>query len=629
MSPLTAGGAAAKSCKQTRKNNKRALTGMEDRMLSASQRAATAMAVVLAAAASSTLAQPPADVLSELRQRPPQDEVIYFALPDRFANGDPSNDHGGYAPEKLVSGFDPADPEFYHGGDLAGLTQRLDYIQGLGATAVWLAPIFKNKPVQVGDRYTGAASHGYWITDFTAVDPHFGDEAEMRAFVDAAHARGMKVYLDIVANHTADVIKYRECPENRCAYRNRADYPYTRQGGVDGQPINEGFDGRDFSRLQRPDWAYTPYIPAGEENAKVPAWLNDPIRYHNRGESTFAGESSLDGDFAGLDDLLTEDPVVVQGMIDIFGGWIDKYGVDGFRIDTARHVNPEFWQAFVPAMLERARANGIPNFHIFGEVYDPDPAVTARFTRTDAYPAVLDFPFQKAATDVASGVVGTDALAKIFDADPIYKNGADTAAILPTFLGNHDMGRVGYFVKKGAPESSDAEQLARVKLAHALMFFGRGVPTLYYGDEQGFAGPGGYGASRQDMWDSQVPAFREETPIGGRQAPYSTQAPLYTAIAEMGRIRQAEPALRRGRQVMRASGDKPGLLAWSRMGEDGQEVLVVFNSSTAPINGQVEVEAGSQRWQSVRGDCAAQASAPASYAVAVPALDYLICKSAS
>ncbi|OYX79545.1 MAG: alpha-amylase, partial [Brevundimonas sp. 32-68-21] len=149
------------------------------------------------------------DVLTALRQRPPQDEVIYFLLPDRFANGDSSNDHGGYAPERLKSGFDPSDTDFYHGGDLAGVTQRLDYIQGLGATAVWLAPVFKNKPVQTHGNYTGAAHHGYWITDFTAVDPHFGDEAAMRALVDAAHARGMKVYLDIVANHTADVIRYR------------------------------------------------------------------------------------------------------------------------------------------------------------------------------------------------------------------------------------------------------------------------------------------------------------------------------------------------------------------------------------------------------------------------------------
>lgn len=567
------------------------------------------------------------DALAALRQRLPQDEVIYFLLPDRFANGDATNDHGGYAADRLKSGFDPADTDFYHGGDLAGVTQQLDYIQGLGATAVWLAPVFKNKPVQSHNDYTGAAHHGYWITDFTAVDPHFGDEAAMRALVEAAHARGMKVYLDIVANHTADVIQYRECPEGRCAYRSRADYPYTRRGGVDGAPINEGFDGRDFSRLTRADYAYTPYVPAGEENAKVPAWLNDPIHYHNRGESTFTGESSLDGDFAGLDDLLTEDPVVIQGMIDIFGGWIDKYGIDGFRIDTARHVNPGFWQAFIPAMIGRAEAKGIPNFHIFGEVYDPDPAVTARFTRVDGYPAVLDFPFQKQATDVASGKVGTDALVKLFDADTIYDKGAETAAILPTFLGNHDMGRVGFFVKQANPNADDAEVLARIKLAHALMMFSRGVPTLYYGDEQGFAGAGGYGNSRQDMWPSRTPVYANETPVGGRQPAYSTDAPLYQAIAEMARIRAAAPALRRGRQVVRAYGDKPGLFAMSRIGEDGSEVLALFNTSTAPVAAQVEVEPGSLRWQALRGDCAPKSSAPASVAVRVPPLDYLVCKS--
>jgi neopullulanase len=592
-------------------------------------RALAAAAALLASASPLPVMAQAADTLSALRQRLPQDEVIYFVLPDRFANGDTSNDHGGYAPDRLVSGFDPTDTDFYHGGDLAGVEQRLDYIQGLGATAVWLAPIFKNKPVQSHGRYTGAAAHGYWITDFTAVDPHFGDEAAMRSLVEAAHARGMKVYLDIVANHTADVIKYRECPDAPCPYRSRADYPYTRRGGVDGAPINDGFDGRDFSRLTRPDYAYTPYVPAGEENTKVPAWLNDPIHYHNRGESTFAGESALDGDFAGLDDLLTEDPVVIQGMIDIFGGWIDKYGIDGYRIDTARHVSPVFWQAFIPAMLERAAAKGIPNFHIFGEVYDFDPAVTARFTRVDQYPAVLDFPFQKQATDVASGKVGTDALTKLFDADAVYAKGADTAAILPTFLGNHDMGRVGYFVKQANPEASDDELLARVKLAHALMMFSRGVPTLYYGDEQGFAGAGGYGNSRQDMWPSATAVYAADTPIGGRQPAYSTEAPLYRAIAEMTALRAAEPTLRHGRQVVRASGDKPGLFALSRLADDGSEILILFNSSTDPVAAQVEVEPGSLRWQSLRGDCAAQASAPASVGVRVPPLDYIVCKSVS
>src|SRR5690606_15916408 len=230
----------------------------------------------------------------------------------------------------------------------------------------------------------------------------------------------------------------------------------SRQGGVDGAPINEGFDGSDFSRLTNPNYAYTPYIPAGEETVKVPAWLNDPTLYHNRGDSTFAGESSLDGDFAGLDDLFTENPKVVHGMIEIYGDWIDRYGVDGFRIDTAKHVNPEFWQAFVPAMLERARAKGIPNFHIFGEVYDHDPAELARHTRVDRLPAVLDFAFQSVATDVANGAKAPDALAKMFAADALYEGGAEAALQLPTFLGNHDMGRIGGFVLKAHPQASDA-----------------------------------------------------------------------------------------------------------------------------------------------------------------------------
>ena len=599
----------------------------ELRLLAALLAAATTAPAFAASPADGRSPAPPPQALADLRERLPQDEVIYFLLPDRFDNGDAANDRGGVAGDRLQHGFDPADTDFYHGGDLAGLTRRLDYIQGLGATAVWLAPVFRNKPVQSHGTYTGAAHHGYWITDFTSVDPHFGDDAAMHALVEAAHARGLKVYMDIVANHTADVIKYRECPDAPCAYRSRADYPYTRRG-ADGAAINDGFDGTNFERLTSPDYAWTPYVPAGEENAKVPAWLNDPIRYHNRGESTFRGESSLDGDFAGLDDLLTEDPVVIQGMIEVFGGWIDRFGVDGFRIDTARHVSPVFWQAFIPAMLERARAKGIPNFHIFGEVYDPDPAVLARFTRTNAYPAVLDFAFQKQAVDVAGGKAGTDALARLFDADAVYENGVDTAAILPTFLGNHDMGRVGFFVKQARPDASDDEVLARVKLAHALMMFSRGVPTLYYGDEQGFAGAGAYGGSRQDLFQSRTAAYRDETPIGGRHEPFSTEAPIYRAIAEMTALRRDLPALRRGVQTVRFSDDKPGLLAVSRRipGETG-ETLILYNTSTASIDAAVEVDAASSAWTARRGQCPATAWAPGSIRVSVPALDYVICTS--
>lgn len=593
---------------------------------------ATALSLALLGCASppvmASAAEPAAHDRADFRARLPQDEVIYFLLPDRFDNGDPANDTGDMPGGRLDHGFDPTHEGFYHGGDLAGLIRRLDYIQGLGATAVWLAPIFKNKPVQgePGREFSGA--HGYWITDFTTVDPHFGDDETFAALVQAAHARGMKVYMDIITNHTADVIRYRECPKNDCAYRSRADYPYTRRGGPDGPPINDGFDGTNFDRLTDPTYAYTPYVPDAEKDRKVPAWLNDPIYYHNRGDTTFAGESSLDGDFAGLDDLFTEHPRVVQGMIDIYGDWIDRYGIDGFRIDTARHVNPEFWQAFVPAMLERARAKGIPNFHIFGEVYDHDPAMLARFTRVDRYPAVLDFAFQSIATDVANGVKGTDALAKLFMADAVYEGGEEGAMQLPTFLGNHDMGRIGGFIAKAHPEASDDELLARTTLAHALMMFSRGVPTIYYGDEQGFAGIGSYGAARADLFGGQVADYAAHRVIGGQRAPFDASAPLYVRIAEMAKLRQTLPALRRGRQTVRFAGDKPGLFAVSRKveGEAG-ETLILFNTSTAPVTANVEVDTASATWSATRGDCPTAASAPGSIRVSVPALDYMICTS--
>ena len=189
----------------------------------------------LALAAGLALVMPAA--AQDLRQRPPEDEVIYFVLPDRFANADPANDTGGIRGDRLRHGFDPTHKGFYHGGDLKGLIARLDYIQSLGATAIWLAPVFKNKAVQGAPGEETSGYHGYWITDFTTVDPHLGSEADFKALVDAAHERGMKVYMDIIANHTADVIHNVECGDRACDYRGRADYPYSTVGGVDGRSI--------------------------------------------------------------------------------------------------------------------------------------------------------------------------------------------------------------------------------------------------------------------------------------------------------------------------------------------------------------------------------------------------------
>lgn len=576
------------------------------------------------------------------RDRLPQDEVVYFLLPDRFANGDPGNDRGGIAGGRLQHGFDPAHKGFYHGGDIAGLLRKLDYIQTLGATAIWLGPIYRNKPVQGRPGHESSGYHGYWITDFTDVDPHFGTRAEFKALVDALHARGMKIYLDIITNHTADVIKYHDCHEDPCPYRSQADYPYTRRGGVAGAAVNDGFGGDDaphqtaenFARLRDPRYAYDAYVPKAEARVKVPAWLNDPIHYHNRGDSTWKGESVTQGDFSGLDDLFTEHPRVLQGMIDIYGQWIDDFGIDGFRIDTARHVNPEFWQAFVPAMRDRAKARGIPNFHVFGEVFDPDPGILARFTRVDRYPAVLDFAFQSAASDAIAGKAGTDRLERLFFVDADYEGGAPAALQLPTFLGNHDMGRFATFVRKARPGIGDDALLARVELAHALLFLARGVPVVYYGDEQGFAGDGGDQDARQDMFASRVASYNDDALFGGRpgggrrttaQDNYATDGALFRTIAALAALRRDDPALRRGAMQVRYAQDTPGLFAFSRV-LDGRETLVALNTGEAPVAMQVKVAAASQRWRSLHGDCAAESSAPGSVRVEVAPLGWIACR---
>ena len=596
------------------------------------------LAMSVALATSAALAASGPDGRENFRDRLPQDEIIYFLLPDRFENGDPANDRGGLEGDRLHSGFDPTSTGFYHGGDLKGLLARLDYIQGLGATAIWLGPIYKNKAVQGAPGHESAGYHGYWITDFTTVDPHFGTEADLHALVEATHKRGMKLYLDIIVNHTADVIRYRECPDNHCAYRSVADYPYTRRGGLAGEPINEGFAGdavqtmANFARLTRPDYAYTPYVPAGEEHLKVPDWLNNPLYYHNRGESTFRGESSTLGDFASLDDVMTENPRVVQGFIEVFGGWIDQYGIDGFRIDTAQHVNPEFWQAFVPAMLKRAKARGIPHFHIFGEVFtgEMDPARLAEHTRVDKLPAVLDFAFAVAIADTIVRNAGTDELVRLFAADPLYEGGPSAAQQLPTFISNHDAGRFASFLRHARPDASEAELLQRLQLAYAMLLTLRGVPTIYYGDEQGFVGLGGDQAARQDMFASRVASYNDQPLLGTTSTTatsnFNPAHPLYQSIAALSKLRQAQPALRRGTQLVRAAGETPGLFAVSRIDpRSGAEILLAFNTGNSALSAQVKVNAASLRFKALHGDCAARTDAPGSYRVQLAPLDFVIC----
>ena len=592
------------------------------------------VAATIAALALPAAAEP----LADLRARPAEQEIVYFVLPDRFANGDPRNDRGGMNGDRLSTGYDPTSRAFYHGGDLKGLMDRLDYIQGLGATAIWLGPVFKNKPVQGAKGQESAGYHGYWITDFTTVDPHLGTDAAFKALVDAAHARGIKVYMDIIVNHTADVIQYRESSVSAAPYRSKADYPFSRRGGTNGAAINAGFagdgvaDAANWAKLTDPSFAYTPVVPQGEEKVKVPAWLNDPVYYHNRGDTDWKGESAQYGDFVGLDDLATENPRVVAGFIDIYKGWIDRFGIDGYRIDTARHVNPEFWRAFIPAIRAHAAAKGIPNFHIFGEVAtgDYDPALLASWTRNAAFPAVLDFAFMRAAVDAASGKTGTDMLARMVEDDALYEGGKAAALQLPTFLGNHDAGRFGWFLRQQNPAMGDKEALARDMLGHALLLTLRGVPTLYYGDEQGFAGKGNDQQARQDMFASKVAEYNEDTLIGTSATTardnFDPAHPLYREIARLAKIRRETPALTRGATILRASSDKPGLFAVSRMDpQTGREVVLAFNMSAAALSGHIAVDPASGGFTSLAGPCPAAPAAPGSIAITLPAFGYAVC----
>ncbi len=592
-----------------------------------------------------------ASAAGDYLSRGPEDEVIYFVLPDRFENADPSNDLGGIEGGRLDHGFDPADKGFFHGGDLKGLTARLDYIEGLGATAIWLGPIYKNKPVQGPPGDESAGYHGYWITDFTSVDPHFGTNDDLKEFVDAAHERGIKIYLDIITNHTADVISYREChdpdyqgadrPGQGCPYRSKADYPYSTRGLASGARINDGFMSDDphyqtsdnFESLTRYDYAYTPYVPAGEENVKKPDWLNDPRYYHNRGDSFWFGESSLYGDFSGLDDLFTEDPHVLEGFITIFKDWITNYKMDGFRIDTARHVNPEYWQAFSAAILEHAEDQGIPNFYVFGEAYSPNPAGLARFTRVDGLPFVLDFAFQSAVQSVVVDGAPAIRFEELFAADALYEGGEKTAAKLPVFVGNHDMGRFAMFARQAHPDATDKEISKRVILAHAMMFYLRGVPVIYYGDEQGFNSDGNDKAAREDMFPSLVSSFNDndliDTDATTAISNFSAKHPFYRALSDIARTYHKHAPLRRGAQLLRMAEHQGSLLAVSRLDDDGGEYLIVFNAESRERTLQINADPRSKSWKSVSGRCNRKSTTTGSVKVTVPPLGYIICKSNS
>jgi alpha-amylase len=530
--------------------------------------AATALITALFASSISNLsaAENYAALFKPVARGDQSTQSVYFVMTDRFADGDPTNN---------LDGYDPTDIGYWHGGDFKGLTAKLGYIKNLGVSAIWVTPPIKQQSIQGNS----AAYHGYWGLDFMTVDPHLGSEADFKNLVASAHAMGLKIIIDVVANHTADVISYKN-----------------------GQA----------------------YIPAGKESAKNPAFLNTLSNYHNDGDSTFVGESALTGDFYGLDDLATEKPEVVKGFIDIWSHWIKDFDIDGMRIDTFKHVNAEFWKQVIPAIQRVAASSGKKSFPIFGEVADADAQTLSSYVNSGQTPSVLDFGFNEQVTRYAASYGTADRLASLFNADDLYTTANTSAYGLATFLGNHDMGRIGSVILRNAPDNQGA--LKRDLLAQSMLLLLRGGPILYYGDELGMTGGGGDKLARQDMFPTKVESWKYEQRIGsepiGDKSGFDVTNPIATHISELQKVIALNPALRAGtQQTLYAQGQ---LFIASRY-QDKAEYIVAFNTNDAERSALVAPITKKSAWSVLSGTC----STSNDLTVTIPGNSYCLLKAAN
>jgi glycosidase len=512
----------------------------------------------------------PASAYQLIRQES-SGESIYFVMTDRFDNADTSNDNGGFPAGDPAGGYDPTDPGYWHGGDFKGITRRIPYIKSMGFTSIWITPPVVQKNIQGNS----AAYHGYWGIDFTTVDPHLGTEEEFKALVATAHLNGMKVIVDVVANHTADVIY------------------------------------NDFG---------TPAVRPSEKNIKNPAWLNDINNYHNQGNG-----NGTKNDFYGLDDIATEKKVVIDGWTKIWVDWINKFDIDGMRIDTFKYVEPEFWKKVIPAVRSAAVKKGKKDFPIFGEVYDKNFYATSSYVSSKQIESVLDFPFQNRVTRFAAYGGNIEELASLFNSDDLYTTATTNASGLITFLGNHDMGRIGYFIRDAVLDSDTKGALERSKLANALLFLLRGSPAVYYGDEKGIAGVGGDKQARQDMFPTKVEDWQSAPRIGGDPigtgSYFDTPHPLQLQITELQSLISKNPALRLGVQQTRTTDGEVFVVTRYL---NNQEYFVAFNGSDEVSAATFKVSTQKSGWSKIFGDCSATVGG--SITVSVPARGYCVYK---
>ena len=485
-----------------------------------------------------------------------RDQVIYFVMTDRFADSDPSNN------DQHAGEFAAGQPSRYNGGDLRGLTQRLDYIAGLGATALWITPPVANQWIDPSDSYTGF--HGYWAEHFKKVDRHLGTLADYKQLSSSLHGRGMFLVQDIVVNHTGNYFSFGKT-------WNAADpaasfEPHQRTPPV-ARPTQPPFDRND------------PRDPAQRAQA-IYHWTPDVTDYANP-------QQVMNFQMAGLDDLNTENPAVRRALRDSYGYWIREVGVDAFRVDTAFYVPPAYFADFLhardaaaPGIADVARRTGRRQFHVFGEGFGVDkPFQEDASRKIERYmsgangeallPGMLNFPLYGALGDVfARGQPTAELGHRIKAMMTVHAR----PHLMPSFVDNHDVDR---FLAGGS--------VAALRQALLAMFMLPGIPVIYYGTEQGFT-------------EQRGAMFAAGFGSGGRDR-YDTSAPLYRTIADLSALRRGDRVFTRGTpSVLRDNAAQAGALAW-RMDHGKAAAFVVFNtagSETLLDNLETGLPAGTQ-----------------------------------
>lgn len=466
------------------------------------------------------------------------DDFVYLILPDRFANGDADNDRPSRSPSLL----DRKKSRFYHGGDLRGVIQKLPYLQDLGVTALWLNPWYNNHDgLNERERYNlenkldpvGGLPitdyHGYGAVDFYGVEEHLGDLATLRELVTEAHAHGIKIIQDQVANHVGPYHPWAADP-----------------------PTPTWFHGSPSNHLEN-NWR---------------TWTIPDVHATRDSRRT-----TLDGWFVNiLPDLNQEDPECARYLIQNALWWVGVTGLDGIRQDTLPYVPRTFWRDWSAALRRQ-----YPRINLLGEVFDGDPtrvafyqAGTPRFDGVDSgIDSLFDFPLFYRIREVFAEGKSIQGLAEQLAKDWVYGD----PSRLVTFAGLHDVER--FMNVRGA-------NLEGMRLAMTFVLTTRGIPLLYYGDEIGLPGAGDPD-NRRDFPGGFSGDPRNAFEASGRTA---EEAACWGAIRDLARFRKSSPALRRGRLVHLAADEKTYVYARTLPGET---VVMAFNNGSSPLTVSVPV----------------------------------------